>query len=118
MKRDSTLYLSDIIENMDDAAKFLGALRFEDFVKDKKTTNAVVRSIEIIGEATKHISEEIRSKRPDVPWKNMAGMRDRCIHDYLAIDFEMVWNVVKNDVPRIRPLVQSLLAELGRLEKK
>ncbi len=112
MKRDVTLYLADILENMDDAVTFIEAISFDTFVNDKKTINAVVRSLEIIGEASKHVPEEIRLKKPDVPWKNMAGLRDRCIHGYIGIDYEMIWNVIKIDIPRIRLSIQSLLIEL------
>jgi len=91
---------------------------YEEFVHDKKTTNAVMRSVETIGEAAKHVSEQIRCRRPDVPWKDMARMRDRCIHGYFGVDYEMVWNVVKKDIPRIRPMIDSLLDELRASDKK
>jgi uncharacterized protein with HEPN domain len=115
MKRDMLLYLADIVENIDDAAGFISTLQYDDFVNDKKTVNAVVRSIEILGE---HIPPEIRSLCPDIPWKNMAGMRDKCIHDYAGIDHETIWYVVKDDLPKMRPKLQNLLDNLRSQQPK
>jgi len=117
MKRDFTLYLVDIIDNVNDASGFISDLSYEQFMADKKTVNAVIRSIEVVGEATKQVPEEIRAKRPNVPWKAMAGMRDKCIHGYVDIDYEVVWAAAKEELPAIRDEVQSLLDELNR-EKK
>ena len=112
MKRDITLYLGDILQNIDDTQQFIANMTYEQFVEDKKTVNAVIRSIEVIGEASKHIPLDIRIKQPDVPWKDMAGMRDKCIHDYVGVDFEVVWTAVKVELLSIRPMIQSLLDEL------
>ena len=112
MKRDAVFYLADIVENMDDAVNFLGAISYDDFIKDKKTVNAIVRSIEIIGEAAKHVPAEIREKNPSIPWKNMAGMRDKCIHDYIGVDYGTLWYVVKDDIPVLRPMLQALLDDV------
>jgi uncharacterized protein with HEPN domain len=118
MKRDILPYLSDIVENINDAEIFISTLTFDDFVKDKKTVNAVIRSIEIIGEAAKHVPEDIRSLCPEIPWKNMAGMRDKCIHDYAGVDHETIWFVVKDDLPKLRPRIQTLLNELRRKQSE
>ena len=118
MNRDATIYLSDIIENIDSAVQFISGLTFEQFIGDKKTVYAAVRSIEIIGEATKNIPPEMRARQSNVPWKNMAGMRDKCIHDYFGIDYEVVWTAIKNELPMIRLQVQSLLGELRQEGKK
>jgi uncharacterized protein with HEPN domain len=118
MKRDFKLYLSDIVENMDAAERFIGSMTYDDFLEDDKTSYAVVRCWEIIGEAVKNISAEIRSRRPDVPWKDLAGMRDKCIHMYFNVNFSRVWESVKKDIPQIRPAIQSLLEELRREQPK
>ena len=113
MNRDVKLYLNDIIENIEDAELFIKGMTYQEFIKDKKTVNAAIRSIEVIGEATKHIIADIRAKRNDIPWKDMAGMRDKCIHGYLGIDYEVVWTAIKNELPLIKPKINSLLIELN-----
>lgn len=112
MNRDMTLYLKDIIQNMRDAEEFVQGVSYDEFSSDKKTFNAVVRAIEVAGEATKHIPETIRAKYPSVPWKEMAGMRDKVIHFYFGVDREAVWIVVKERIPGIRPIIESILREL------
>lgn len=112
MKRDIALYLSDIITNMNDAEQFIGSKLFDEFRSDKMAVNAVLRSLEVIGEATKNVPEEVRIRRPDVPWRNMARMRDRVAHGYFDVDYTRVWEAVKEVIPVVRPAIESLLAEL------
>lgn len=117
MIRDTTLYLSDILTNMVEARNFIGTMTYEEFTEDRKTSYAVVRCLEIIGEATKNVPEEIRSLRPIVPWKLMAGMRDKCIHTYFGVKFTTVWEAVMNEIPPIEPLIASLLEDLKKSSK-
>ena len=112
MKRDIALYVRDILQNMQDAGDFVQGLSYEQFASDKKTVNAVLRSIEVIGEAAKQIPESIRSTYPDIPWREMAGMRDKVIHSYFGIDLEAVWLVVVDRIPSLKPLVQEVLRVL------
>jgi uncharacterized protein with HEPN domain len=112
MKRDSTLYLEDILTNMAEARSFIGSMNYEEFAADRKTSYAVVRCLEIIGEASKNVPEEIRALRPDVPWRSMAGMRDKCIHMYFGVKHKTVWESVKKEIPALELRISSLLKEL------
>ncbi|MDI6788708.1 MAG: DUF86 domain-containing protein [Planctomycetota bacterium] len=112
MKRDISIYLKDAIENMEQAEAFIKNITYNKFAKDRKTHYAVIRCIEVIGEAIKHIPESIRQKYPHVPWKDMAGMRDKVIHFYFGVNLKRVWQVVKNDIPRIKPHIKTVLKEL------
>lgn len=116
MKRNVSIYLKDILENIDRAEKFVERLGYEDFAKDERTNFAVIRCIEIIGEAAKHIPEAIRQKYSEIPWKDIAGMRDKVIHFYFGVNLERVWLVVKEDMPKIKPFIQKVLEDLGREE--
>ena len=108
-KRDYRDYLSDILESIDDIDSFINDVSFNDFVNDKKTLKAVIRSIEVMGEAAKRIPESIKAKYPSVPWKKMAGMRDKMIHEYHNIDLEILWKTIKEDIPSVKPLIHKAL---------
>ncbi|MBP7961933.1 MAG: DUF86 domain-containing protein [Caldilineaceae bacterium] len=82
------------------------------FLKDATRKRAFVRSLEIIGEATKNLSAEFREAHPDVDWRSMAGMRDRLIHGYMGVDYELVWDVVVNHIPDLHDEIQHILSEL------
>ncbi|MCD6386497.1 DUF86 domain-containing protein [Candidatus Sumerlaeota bacterium] len=114
MKRSVKLYIKDIIEYMERAEGYIKGLSFEQFLGDNKTCDAVVRCIEIIGEATKNVPPEIRDKYLSIPWRDMAGMRDKIIHGYFTVDFEEVWLVVKEEIPKLKPLIKNVLKDLER----
>jgi uncharacterized protein with HEPN domain len=108
-KRENMDYLNDISESIDDAISFINGMTYNDFILDKKTINAVVRSIEIIGEASKHISKSIRDKTPEVPWVEMKGMRNKITHEYFGIDNKIVWDTINNNLPKLKPQIVELI---------
>jgi uncharacterized protein with HEPN domain len=86
----------------------------DEFLSDETVKRAVVRSLEIIGEATKKIPADVKFKWSNIAWKNMAGMRDRLIHDYLGVNYSIVWDVVKNIIPEIRIEIQTIIDKTKR----
>lgn len=113
MKRDIKLYVKDILDSILVIEKFVEGMGFEKFREDDKTSSAVIRKFEIIGEAAKHIPDEIRQKYPDIPWKEMAGFRDKLIHFYFGIKYELVWNTIKMELPELKTKIERVLIELG-----
>jgi len=115
LKRDVRLYLDDIFDAVEKIERYVEGLSFDDFSADSKTVDAIVRNFEIIGEATKRIPEETRQKYPQIPWKMMAGTRDKLIHEYFGINLQALWKAVNEDIP---PLKNSLLNVLQELDKQ
>lgn len=111
-KRDYRDYLNDIAESINDAISFIKGMTFKEFVLDKKTINAVVRSIEIIGEASNNIPKSVRNKAPEIPWTEIRGMRNRIAHEYFGIDNKIVWDTVKHDLPKLKPQLSALLRQV------
>jgi uncharacterized protein with HEPN domain len=115
MKRDISLYLNDIYNAIVQIELFRKDLSFNDFINDDKTSNAIIRKLEIIGEAVKHIPQNIRMNYDDIPWKEMAGMRDKLIHFYFGIDYDLVWKVIDQDLMEIKPKILKILKEMNGL---
>ncbi len=107
-KREYGDYIEDIVDAMDKAMQFTENMNYSDFIHDNKTIFAVIRALEIIGEAVKKIPEDVRTKNPEIPWKRIAGMRDKVIHEYFGVKLEVVWMTVKEEIPTLRPLFQNI----------
>ena len=112
--RDYRDYLQDILDAVNDIESFVESMTYEEFIKDRKTLNAVVRSIEIIGEASKNIPEAMKAKYKELPWKQMTGMRDKLIHAYFGVDVETLWKAVKDDIPPLKKAIQKMLKDLEK----
>jgi len=102
-------FLSDIKEAVRRTTSYTEKLTYEEFLEDIKTQDAVIHNIEIIGEATKNISEELRNKYSEIPWKGLAGMRDKLIHHYFGVNLDIVWSVVKEELPEIILKIEEII---------
>lgn len=116
MRRDYKLFLKDIINAMDAIERFVEGMKLDDLVKDDKTSSAVIRKFEIIGEAVRNIPDWLREKYPQIQWRRMVGMRDRLIHGYFGIDYELIWEAIKIEIPNVRPELQKILREMDKEE--
>lgn len=106
--RNYKLYLQDILNAIKAIERFVKGMEFVEFKRDDKTSSAVIRKFEIIGEATKKIPEELKRKYPQIPWREMAGMRDKLIPFYFGIDYKLVWQTIKQRIPQIKPLLSKI----------
>lgn len=105
-------YVEDISESINDIEEFVEDMEYKDFINDKKTIKAVIRSIEIMGEAGNNIPKEIRNEYPDVPWKYMIGMRNKLIHEYSGVDLEIVWQTIQDDLPVLKKSLRKVKEDL------
>jgi uncharacterized protein with HEPN domain len=103
-------FLQDIVDNLEKAETFVEGMDFEEFLEDEKTRYSLICAFEIVGEAAKKVPTAVRQRNSRVPWKDMAGMRDRLIHGYFGIDNEIVWKTAKEFAPQIRSEIEAILS--------
>lgn len=107
-------YLKHILDSIVKIERYVEEMNREGFLGDPKTQSAVVRELEVIGEATKRLSRHFREENPEIPWAEVAGTRDRLIHGYFDVDLHEVWETAKSDLPKLRETVEKAIAELER----
>jgi len=113
MKKDKA-YLKHILDAISDIEKFTEGIGKEGFYENKEKQYAVLRALEIIGEATKNLSRELKTKHREVPWRDIAGMRDKLIHEYFGVNLELVWETVKKSLPRLKKRIYKILEEVNK----
>jgi uncharacterized protein with HEPN domain len=106
-------YLVDIEDAIHHAIAYTEGISWEEYIEDRKTQDAVVRNLEVLGEASKKISIHLCREQPNIPWQEMAGTRDRLIHHYFGINQEIVWQIVKHDLPDLRRYISALILKLS-----
>jgi len=111
-KREYKDYVLDIADSIEKIEKFVNGFDLEDFKKDEKTIYAVIRAIEIIGEAVNRIPDGVKNKHKEIPWKNMAGMRNKLIHEYFGVNMEVLWKTIVEDIPNLKSQMSLILDEL------
>jgi uncharacterized protein with HEPN domain len=109
IKREFILYLEDMLQSMNRIEEYLGELDFRKFKMNYLVVDAIIRNFEIIGEASKNIPADIQEKYPEIPWRKMYGLRNLIAHEYFGIDYEMIWEIAKNNLPGNRIDLQKII---------
>lgn len=111
-RHDSIDYTHDILDAVQKARRFVGGVDYAAFSTDDEKSYAVIRALEIIGEASRHIPLSLQERFPDVPWSFMTGMRNKLAHDYFGVDLEVIWRTVREDLPALQSSIERMLAHI------
>jgi uncharacterized protein with HEPN domain len=114
MKKNPEIFLKHIIESIESIEKYTENISQDKFFESTRTQDAVVRRLEIIGEAVKNLPMSFRNKYPDIPWRKAAGMRDVLIHEYFGVDLALIWEIIKKDLPNFKKQILGLLQRVKR----
>jgi uncharacterized protein with HEPN domain len=106
-------YLRDIQEAIIRVLSYINDLDWEEYLRDRKTQDAVIRNLEILGEASKSLSAEIRGRYPSIPWQYISGTRNRLIHHYFGVNQEIVWQIIQQDLPKLKPQIEQVIEDLS-----
>lgn len=115
-RRDELVFLEDVLECIEKIEEYVGNLTEKEFEENSEKQDAVIRRIEIIGEAVKNISNETRKKYPNVRWREIAGMRDVVIHQYFGISIGLIWRVATSDIPSLKEKIGEIIKEIEKMK--
>jgi uncharacterized protein with HEPN domain len=107
-KRDWNFYFEDILECIKKIDIYITGISYDDFIKDSKTVDAVVRNLEVIGEAARQVRGDIKKKYSHIPWKEIVGLRNRVIHEYFGVDFEIIWHIINQDLKKLKEKIEKI----------
>jgi uncharacterized protein with HEPN domain len=107
-KRDPDLLLEDMLAAVQKIERYIAGMDQEAFLHDEKTLDAVARNLEILGEAAKQLPEDFLAQHPGVPWRQIAGLRNRIVHEYFGLDLELIWQVIRHDLPQLKTWLESV----------
>lgn len=113
-KRNLEVFIKDILESIGRIESYTKNKTEDDFFDNYEKQDAIMKRLEVIGEAVKHIPKDFKEKHSKIPWKDIAGMRDKLIHEYFGVIMERVWDVAKKDIPKLKKQIQKLLEDLNK----
>lgn len=115
MKQEFLDYIWDLLNNARKAVAFVSGMTYQDFERDEKTQYAVIRALEILGEAAKKVPSDVKTAYPEIPWREIGGMRNKLIHDYTGVNLMVIWRTLQQDLPPLIQQLQRLLSDYGEM---